>query len=163
MITLYHGSNTKITNIELSLCNPYKDFGQAFYLTTDKEQAMDVACARVDIFGGEPIVNVFHFDEKQLTDGTFTFKSFDAYTEEWADFIFQHRDETINPPYQHSFDVVYGPIANDRVGLQIRNYRLGNIDKKEFLRRLKYMKGITFQYAFCTSREKEKLQYDECK
>lgn len=28
-----------------------------------------------------------------------------------------HRDETQVPPYMHSFDVVYGPIANDRVGL----------------------------------------------
>ena len=163
MITLYHGSNTKITHIELSQCNPYKDFGQAFYLTTEREQAMEVACARVDIFGGEPIVNAFLFDEKHLTDGTFTFKSFDAYTEEWADFIYKHRDETIVPPYQHPYDVVFGPIANDRVGLQIRNYRLGNIDKKEFLRRLKYMKGITFQYAFCTMRAIEHLKYDECK
>ena len=62
-----------------------------------------------------------------------------------------------------NFDVVYGPIANDRVGLQIRNYRLGNIDKKEFLRRLKYMKGVTFQYAFCTQCAIERLQPYECK
>lgn len=163
MITLYHGSNIRITNIDLSQCHPYKDFGQAFYLTTVKEQAMDVALARVDLFGGDSVVNTFRFDENLLTDGTVTFKSFDAYTEEWADFIFLHRDETIIPPYHHSFDVVYGPIANDRVGLQIRNYRLGNIDKKEFLRRLQYMKGITFQYAFCTGRAIEKLIYDECK
>jgi hypothetical protein len=73
MITLYHGSNIKITDIDLSLCNPYKDFGQAFYLTTVKEQAMDVALARVDIFGGEPIVNEFRFDENLLKDGNLTF------------------------------------------------------------------------------------------
>ena len=91
------------------------------------------------------------------------YKQFDGYSEEWADFIYQHRDETIIPPYMHPFDVVYGPIANDRVGLQIRNYRLGNIDKKEFLRRLKYMKGVTFQYAFCTQCAIEKLQPYECK
>ena len=57
----------------------------------------------------------------------------------------------------HDYDVVFGPIANDRVGLQIRNYRLGNIDKQEFLRRLQYMKGITFQYAFCTVKAIDKL------
>lgn len=152
MIELYHGSNVKITDIDLDQCNPYKDFGQAFYLTTEKNQAMDVALARVDIFGGEPVVNAYCFDESLLNDGTLLFKSFDGYTEEWADFIYNHRDETNVPPYMHPFDVVYGPIANDRVGLQIRNYRLGNIDKKEFLRRLKYMKGVTFQYAFCTER-----------
>ena len=158
MITLYHGSNVRIANIDLRQCNPYKDFGQAFYLTTEKDQATEVALACVDIFGGEPIVNAYHFDEQLLKDGTLSFKSFDGYTEEWADFVYQHRDETNVPPYMHSYDVVYGPIANDRVGLQIRNYRLGNIDKKEFHRRLKYMKGITFQYAFCTVKAIERLQ-----
>lgn len=163
MMTLYHGSNVRIMNIDLFQCNPYKDFGQAFYMTANREQAMEIALARVDIFGGEPVVNAFKFNEELLTDGTLMCKSFDAYTEDWADFIYNHRDESHNPPYKHPYDVVYGPIANDRVGLQIRNYRLGNIDKKEFLRRLKYMKGITFQYAFCTERAIEKLQHYECK
>lgn len=163
MILLYHGSNVRISQIDLSRCNPYKDFGQAFYLTAEKGQAMDVALARVDIFGGDPVVNTYSFDEGLLVDGSLTYKSFDGYTEEWADFIYQHRDETNVPPYMHSFDVVYGPIANDRVGLQIRNYRLGSIDKTEFLRRLKYMKGITFQYAFCTRQAIDKLQMYECK
>ena len=157
MITLYHGSNVQIKNVDLSQCNPYKDFGKAFYLTSDKAQASEVAHARVDIFGGEPIISTFTFDESLLVDGSLTYKSFDAYSEQWADFIFMHRDETHVPPYMHNFDVVYGPIANDRIGLQIRNYRMGNIDRKEFLRRLKYMKGITFQYAFCTIRAIKKL------
>jgi hypothetical protein len=121
MITLYHGSNVRIDDIDLSRCHPYKDFGQAFYLTSDKTQARDVALARVDIFGGEPVVNEYHFDETLLADGTLSYKSFDSYTEDWADFIYKHRDETQNPPYMHPYDVVYGPIANDRVGLQIRN------------------------------------------
>lgn len=157
MITLYHGSNIRIDKIDLSHCNPYKDFGQAFYLTSDKAQAQDVALARVDIFGGEPVVNEYRFDETLLADGTLSYRSFDSYTEEWADFIYKHRDETLEPPYMHAFDVIYGPIANDRVGLQIRNYRMGNINRKEFLNRLKYMKGITFQYAFCTPEAIEKL------
>ena len=163
MITLYHDSNMRIASIDLNQCNPYKDFGQAFYLSVDKKQATDIAIARVDIFGGEPVVNDYWFDENMLTDGTMSFKSFDGYTEEWADFVFLNRDESIVPPYKHPYYVVYGPIANDRVGLQIRNLREGNIDKKEFLRRLKYMKGITFQYAFCTQKAIEKLLPYECK
>lgn len=163
MITLYHGSNVRITDIDLTQCNPYKDFGQAFYLTTEQSQAMEMALAKVDIFGGEPVINAYNFNEELLVNRSLSFKTFDGHTEEWADFVYQHRDETIVPPYMHSYDVVYGPIANDRVGLQIRNYRLGNIDKKEFLRRLKYMKGIAFQYAFCTTRAIEKLLPYECK
>lgn len=163
MITLYHGSNTIVSNIDLTQCNPYKDFGQAFYLTADKKQALDVANARVDFFWGEPIVNSFFFDENLLVNGSLSFKTFEEYNEEWADFIYQNRDESLVPPYVHPYDVVYGPIANDRVGLQIRNYRMGNIDKKEFLRRLHYMKGITFQYAFCTEKAIQYLKSNECK
>jgi hypothetical protein len=163
MMLLYHGSNMVIDTIDLSQCHPYKDFGQAFYLTTDKLQAQDIAGARVDFLGGEPIINTFCFDETLLADGSLSFKSFEGYTQEWAEFIYKHRDESLVPPYKHAFDVVYGPIANDRVGLQIRNYRLGNINKREFLRRLRYMKGITFQYAFCTERAIEKLLPYECK
>ena len=33
-------------------------------------------------------------------------------------------------------------------GCRFGNFKDGNIDKKEFLNRLKYMKGITFQYLF---------------
>ena len=36
---LYHGSNLKIEEIDLTKCKPYKDFGQGFYCTTIKKQA----------------------------------------------------------------------------------------------------------------------------
>lgn len=41
---LYHGSNTQIQNINLSMCRPYKDFGTGFYLTDIKEQAERMLC-----------------------------------------------------------------------------------------------------------------------
>ncbi len=147
---LYHGSNIDIDKIELSKCNLYKDFGQAFYLTEDLEQARSVAKARADLLGGGIVINEYEFDASLLNKKMLTFRNFEGYTLEWAEFIFKHRDDTITPPYTHSYDIVHGPIANDRVGMQIRNLRLGYIDMDEFMRRLKYMKGITFQWAFCT-------------
>ena len=54
------------------------------------------------------------------------------------------------------YDIVYGPIANDKVGLQIRKLKDGSIDKAEFLNRLKYMKGVTYQYYFGTEKS---IQY----
>ena len=157
MIKLFHSTNVLFSKVELGKCNQYKDFGQAFYLTEDRKQAVEIASARVDIFGGTPIINEYDFDESLIRNGELSCKKFDKYDEEWAEFIYNNRDETLCPPFNHSYDVVYGPIANDRVGLQIRNFRQGNIDKKEFLRRLKYMKGITFQYAFCMLKAIEKL------
>ncbi len=40
---LYHGSNQDIKRIDLTKTRPNKDFGQGFYLTEDKEQAMKMA------------------------------------------------------------------------------------------------------------------------
>ncbi len=36
---VYHGSYTEITKIDLSKCEPNKDFGKGFYVTKIKEQA----------------------------------------------------------------------------------------------------------------------------
>jgi len=57
----------------------------------------------------------------------------------------------------HDNDIVYGPIANERVGAQIARYKQGYITFDEFLSRIQYIKGITFQYAFCTQRAIDKL------
>ena len=81
-------------------------------------------------------------------------KIFTDYSEEWADFVFANREGQEVELY----DIVYGPIANDKVGLQIRKLKDGSIDKAEFLNRLKYMKGITYQYYFGTEKS---IQYLE--
>lgn len=40
---LYHGSTVSIEHIDLMKSKPNKDFGKAFYLSTDYEQAMEMA------------------------------------------------------------------------------------------------------------------------
>ena len=60
---LYHGSNIVIDQIDLSKCKPYKDFEQVFYLTEIKEQAEQMARRTSAIYGGEPIVTEFEFDD----------------------------------------------------------------------------------------------------
>lgn len=138
----------------------YKDFGQAFYLSDQLSQANEVAKSRVEFFGGTPIILQYEFDETILNGELLKAKIFPAeYTDEWADFIFKNRDETIVPPYKHNYDYVYGPIANDRVGLQVRKFRNGEISKSQFLERLHYMKGITLQYAFCTPKAIQQLKF----
>lgn len=49
---LYHGSNQDIKEIDLTKTRPNKDFGQGFYLTADKEQAMQMAKQKVVQSGG---------------------------------------------------------------------------------------------------------------
>lgn len=143
---LYHGSNISIKEIDLSKSKPNKDFGQGFYLSENEEQALQMATFKALILGGEPIVTKFEFEESVMMSDSLRIKVFIDYSEEWADFVFANREGRGSLQY----DIVYGPIANDKVGLQIRKLKDGAIDKSEFLTRLKYMKGLTYQYYFGT-------------
>lgn len=143
---LYHGSNIAIEKIELEKSKPYKDFGKGFYMSENKEQAMQMARFKSLTFGGEPTISKFDFDPTIMYSSNLRIKIFEEYSEEWADFVFANRDGKDIEQY----DIVYGPIANDKVGLQIRKFKDGSINKAEFLNRLKYMKGATYQYYFGT-------------
>lgn len=150
---LYHGSNIEITEIDLALSKPNKDFGKAFYLSANRNQALEMANYKTALFGGEAVVSKFEFDEN-ISD--LQVLNFPGYSKEWAEFVFLNRDKNNKTP--HDYDIVYGPIANDRVGLQIINYKEGIISFEEFLERLKFFRGITFQYAFCTQESLKKLK-----
>lgn len=144
---LYHGTNTDFMAIDLNKSQRGKDFGCGFYLSESKSQAEEMAKFKVQLFGGQCIVQNYEFDEACLNDGTLRFLRFEGYSKDWATFILANRQNksAINI---HDNDVVYGPIANDKVGAQIRNVIEQNINMETFLERLKYMKGITFQYFF---------------
>lgn len=116
---------------------------------------MKMAEAKVIQFGGEAIVSEFEFNAECLSSNELNAKLFDSYTREWAEFVFNNRDE--NQQFQHDYDVVYGPIADDYIGLQIRDFKRNNITFEQFLQKIQYHKGITFQYAFCTQKGIEKL------
>ena len=156
MMQLYHGSTVNIENIDLTKSRPNKDFGRGFYLSADRQQAWRMGEFKALTEGGTPVLNTYLFDEQVLTSGELRVLTFDGYTHEWADFIFLNRNNRNDTP-AHDFDIVYGPIANDRVGVQIGKYEAGDITLDQFLQNLKYMKGITFQYYFGTERAISKL------
>lgn len=143
---LFHGSDVIISHVDLTQSKPCKDFGRGFYLSDDFRQALAMAQFKSRLTGGDPVVSEFEFDKDQaLASKVLNVRLFDGYTDEWADFVFKNRQTDISPC---EYDFVYGPIADDRVGLQIRKLNDGIINRDEFLRRLMYMKGITFQYFF---------------
>lgn len=154
---LYHGSNTEIAEVSLLKSRPNKDFGRAFYLSPTEEQAREMAEFRAELEGGSPVINRYSFDEKWLNTSELKTLHFGEYSEEWARFVFANRDAAPQAA-PHGYDIVYGPIANDRVGRQISNFKDGFISFETFIERLKFMKGITFQYAFCTEAAISKLK-----
>ena len=144
---LYHGSNMMIEEIDLAKSRPYKDFGKAFYLSEDIEQAREMAKFKVLTGGGKDCITAFDFDDQDLS--MLKVKRFERYTEEWAEFVYNNRDE--KQDFRHDFDLVYGPIANDKVGLQISRYQLQYIPMEELIRQLSFIRP-TFQYFFGTER-----------
>ncbi|MBQ0155947.1 MAG: DUF3990 domain-containing protein [Bacteroidales bacterium] len=155
---LYHGSNIVINHPDLTKGKPFKDFGQGFYLSDSIEQAMEMAervAARVNV-EQTPIVTTFEFDESVMTDGSLKVKSFETYTEEWAEFVLHNRDRKMPQP-THDYDIVYGPIADDGVVRQMRRFELGDITLKELMQELRYPPKITFQYFFGSKKALEKL------
>ena len=91
----------------------------------------------------------YYFDENELQK--LKTKRFEDYSEEWATFVLMNRNNQ-NDNSLHDYDIVIGPIANDKVGAQLWKYETRIIDLPTLVNNLKYMKGITFQYFFGTER-----------
>ena len=153
---LYHGTNEDFDKINLLKSRPNKDFGRGFYLSADFEQALAMAEVKVEQLGyGTPVVQAY-----EIEDDAWNFLHvlrFDSYSEDWTKFILQNRN---NPEETstHDYDVVIGPIANNRVGLQLWKYESNMIDLPMLVHNLQYMKGITIQYFFGTERSLEYLK-----
>ena len=147
---LYHGTNAVFDEIDLTKSKPNKDFGQGFYLSREFTQAMDMAKIKVEqLESGVPTVITFEADETKML--SLKVLRFDDYSEEWAKFILLNRNNASRQP-AHDYDIVIGPIANDRVGVQLWKYENQSIDLPTLVHNLRNMKGITFQYFFGTER-----------
>ena len=145
---LYHGTNVDFEIIDLRKSKPNKDFGQGFYLSADYNQAMDMAKTKVEqLETGTPTVLAFEVDEQQMAK--LKIQRYSEYSEDWAKFILLNRRNSTHNPV-HDYDIVIGPIANDRVGVQLWKYETQTIDLPTLVRNLQHMKGITFQYFFGT-------------
>lgn len=147
---LYHGTNKAFDTIDLTKSKPNKDFGQGFYLSREYSQAMEMAKTKCEqLKTGFPTVLTYEVDEERMNQ--LKVLRFDEYTFEWAKFIIMNRQNDTSKP-MHDYDIVFGPIANDRVGVQLWKFENHMIDMETFTQNLHRMEGITFQYFFGTER-----------
>ena len=58
-------------------------------------------------YGADGFVSEFEFSENDFTKSIFRIKHFDAYDEEWLDFVVANRDKNGKIP-AHDYDVVIG-------------------------------------------------------
>lgn len=147
---LYHGSNQPIHNIDLSKGKKYKDFGQGFYTTHLPEQAVYWSKRISDRFGGIATVTEFEFDmDAALAEGL-NVKIFEKPDKEWALFVMANRKQS-GEDFSHDYDIVIGPVADDRMARLFGLYDMEIIDLYAVVAGLIY-KDLNSQYFFATER-----------
>jgi len=145
---VYHGSYIKVDKIDLSKSKPNKDFGKGFYVTKFHNHAEEWAKIIGEKNGTAGFVSEFDFSENDFTKSICKIKHFDMYNEEWLDFVVKNRDKNSESP-GHDYDIVIGPVANDKVQNTLRLYLKGKISKEKFLKMLTHHEE-THQICFCT-------------
>ncbi|MDR1259007.1 MAG: DUF3990 domain-containing protein [Tannerellaceae bacterium] len=153
---VYHGSYTEITEIDLSKGQVNKDFGRGFYVTKFRNHAetwAEIIGSKHDMKG---VVTEFMFYERAFMDDVYKTVRFDGYNEQWLDFIVLNRDKSTTEQ-QHDYDIIEGPVADDKVQNRIDQYLNGEISKEVFLNMLKYHKE-THQICFCTRKSLQMIE-----
>ena len=146
---VYHGSYTRIETIDLSQAEANKDFGKGFYVTNIKKHAKRWAERIAREHNTIPVVTEFLFYETAYTDSIYKVLRFQQPCREWVEFVMMNRDPNIPKP-AHSYDIVEGPIANDWVTSQIKQYEKGKIPIEILIERLTHREN-THQICLCTT------------
>jgi hypothetical protein len=147
---VYHGSYTVISIIDLSKCEKHKDFGQGFYVTRFRKQAEEWAEKIGNKNNTQGIVTEFEFFESAFTSWNYKVLRFEDYCDEWLDFIVLNRNPNNENP-AHDYDIVEGPIADDKIQRRLDKFLKGKISREDFLDELRYHEE-THQICFCTPR-----------
>jgi hypothetical protein len=159
-MTLYHGSTIVIQNPELHHSIRTLDFGPGFYTTANREQAAGFTqkvYEREIRQGKKPagkFVSLYEIDYEDVKN-KLDILSFDFADEAWFDFIMTNRRNIYKGK---TYDIVYGPVANDTVYNTLIAFETGVLSKEETLVRLKIRK-LYNQMTFKTERALSFLRY----
>ena len=152
---IYHGSIEKVEKPDIRISKHRTlDYGYGFYTTTSYSQSRDWVKRRMDNTNVQKgFVNIYNFDEKALKN--LKCLIFDSPTEKWVDFVMSNRTQK---GFEHEYDIVYGPVANDRVYASFALYEGGLIDKQTLISELKSYKLID-QYLFHSEKSLEFIHF----
>ena len=155
---LYHGSLEIVDIPEIREPNRTLDYGSGFYTTTSHSQAEDWVRRKMNERNVDyGYVNVFELDEMSMSG--LKCLIFESANEEWLDFVMMNRTQR---GFAHSYDIVYGPVANDRVYAAFALYEGGLLNKQSLIAELKTYKLVD-QYLFHTLESLKVITFIEAK
>jgi hypothetical protein len=150
----YHGSDTIVDMPRILEAKRPLDFGGGFYVTTSETQAKGWAIKVAYRNNNQHrCVNRYEFDSSKAKS-ELTVIHFEAADEKWLDFICNNR----SGKYTGEYDIVIGPVADDRVYRVVVQYENGDVDKETALKNLK-TETLCDQILFHTERSLEYLNY----
>ena len=153
---VYHGSNVEVRKPILLRSRKKTDFGRGFYTTTQKEQAEHWTTIKKDrAKAGRRVVSVFEVDDAILTDPELKIREFHGPDEAWLNFVVDSRKGI-----EHDYDLVFGPVANDKVFTVVNLYESGVLDAPAAIAELKAYKTYN-QLSFHTQRVISALRFVE--
>lgn len=153
---IYHGSLEVVEHPMILQSNRRLDYGEGFYTTTSEKQSKEWVERRMfEKHASYGYINIYELDEKKIPE----FKSliFSEPDKDWAEFVMANRTKK---GFTHDYDIVYGPVANDRVYLQFGLYESGAIGIETLFRELKTYKLVD-QYLFHTQKSLTALHFLE--
>lgn len=128
---------------------------KVFYTTTSKDQADKWVARKISATGTDKgFTNIYSFDESGFE--TLNVLKFDSANEQWLDFVMQNRTEK---NFSHDYDIVYGPVANDRVYAAFALYEDGMLDKEGLIKELRAYK-LADQVLFHSIKSLEYLHFE---
>lgn len=129
---LYHGSIDRVETPEIRIPDRTLDYGAGFYLTSSHEQAASWVRRKLKGSTVRGWLNVYEYNEG--IEAELSVLSFDRADERWLDFVMANR---MDKEFTHSYDIVKGPVANDRVYASFALYEAGIISKSTLITELK--------------------------
>ena len=125
--TLYHGTISEITEVDVTLGRGRKDFGKGFYMAVSKQQAIGMMhkkyreAVRRSRNKQENIFSerLYEIKLNEAVLKKLNIKTFEKADEEWLDFILMCREKGGTP---HNYDMVIGPTADDDTALCLKAY-----------------------------------------
>ena len=129
----YHGSDVIVDSPRIFSSQRALDFGDGFYTTTNEMQAKNWAL-KVSYRNNtiHKYLNKYEFDLEEATKQLIVIR-FEKADEKWLDFICDNRNRKDTGKY----DIVIGPVADDKVYRVVVEYENGDVDKEVALKRLK--------------------------
>jgi len=141
---LYHGGPEPVKNPEIRKAKYTKDFGTGFYCTELEQQAQIWSTKK----GSVGYISSYEYTENpELIVKRFT------ENDEWLNFVVScRRGES------HSYDIVEGPMADDKIWNEVDDFIAGVISRSAFWELIKFSKP-THQISFHNEKSLQTLMF----